>query len=317
MGISWKVLLVVIGVSTLTLRFLLDSQFGTTTLVYILVPFVISVALAFLTKSSESTRYRYRYLNHMRIMTIVFLATSVLLFEGFICVLMFMPIYYGFATIGFFFSWLARDKSLDDKGSSDLTNTFKVAAIPVLVLMLVSEGLFSATTVPRPATATLVADTPLSVAELQANMAQPISFESDRHWFLELFPMPDSIQAGSLAPGDMHTLHFTYKRWLFTNTHQGEMHVRIDKVSADHIRTKITRNDSYLGNYMDIDGTDIRFTPKADGGTRVALTIRYDRLLDPAWYFGPMQQLAAKESARLFLSDIILRHPVEEVANGQ
>ncbi len=317
MGISWKVLLAIVGFSTLTLRALLDSDFAGSTLVYILIPFLISLAIAFFTDASERRTFSSRYFNHLRIAAIVFFATSVFLFEGFICVLMFMPIYVLFVTIGYFVAYATRDKSQDDKDGNDLTNTFKVTAVPLMVLMLVSEGLFSATTVPRPATATLVADTSLSVAELQANMAQPISFESDRHWFLELFPMPDSIQAGSLARGDMHTLHFTYKRWLFTNTHQGEMHVRIDKVSADHIRTKITRNDSYLGNYMDIDGTDIRFTPKADGGTRVALTIRYDRLLDPAWYFGPMQQLAAEESARLFLSDIILRHPVKEVANGQ
>ena len=92
MGISWKWMLLVIGVSTLTLRALLDSRFGTTTLVYILVPFVISIALTFFTKSSRSRRWGPRYLNHLRIATIVFFATSVLLFEGFVCVLMFMPI---------------------------------------------------------------------------------------------------------------------------------------------------------------------------------------------------------------------------------
>lgn len=94
------------------------------------------------------------------------------------------------------------------------------------------------------------------------------------------------------------------------------MHVRIDKVSPDHIRTSITRNDSYLANYMRIDGTDIRFTPLESGGTRVALSVRYDRLLDPAWYFGPVQHHAAKQSAKLFLSDIIMRHAVEEVDDG-
>ena len=67
---------------------------------------------------------------------------------------------------------------------------------------------------------------------------------------------------------------------------------------------------------MLIDGTDIRFEPKLEGGTRVSLTVRYDRQLDPAWYFGPMQHHAAKESARLFLSDIIFRHPAEEIEDG-
>ncbi|MEP3050543.1 MAG: hypothetical protein ABJP48_11180 [Erythrobacter sp.] len=312
-----KFILVIIGITTISLRLLLDSQFGTSTLVYILIPFAVSIAIAFATKRSEKRSFFSRYLNHMRLATIVFLASSVLLFEGFICVLMFMPIYYLFVSIGYYLFWLMRDKSQDGSDQDDLKNTFQATAIPVLILMLMSEGLFSATTVPRPGTATYVADSQLSVEELQHNIAQPIAFDSERHWFLKLFPMPDAIAAGTLNQGDTHTLNFTYKRWLFTNTHSGEMHVKIAKVSDDHIRTEITRNDSYLDSYMRIDGTDIRFTPLAGGGTRVALSVRYDRRLDPAWYFGPMQQLAAKQSARLFLSDIVFRHPVEEVRDRE
>ena len=245
----------------------------------------------------------------MRSSTIVFLATSVVLFEGFICVAMFMPIYYVFVSVGFAFVAGFSQKDAED---SDLTNTFKAYGLPVLVLMMVSEGLVPATTVERSGTATYVSESPLSVAELQANMARPIAFESERHWFLKLFPLPDEIAAGSLREGDLHTFHFTYKRWIFTNAHKGEMHVKIAKVSDRHIRTEITRNDSYLANYMRIDGTDVRFTPQANGKTRVAVSVRYERRLDPAWYFGSMQHFAAEQSAKLFLSDIIFRHEVAE-----
>jgi hypothetical protein len=43
------------------------------------------------------------------------------------------------------------------------------------------------------------------------------------------------------------------------------------------------------------------------GRTRIALTVKYHRLLDPAWYFGPMQQLAAEQSARYLVDNIIVR----------
>lgn len=311
MGISWKYWLLIIGVSTLTIRTLLDTEFGKGTLLYIAIPFAISLALAFFTKVNEGTTVWKQYLNHMRGVTIIFLATSVILFEGFICMLMFMPIYYLIASLTFLFRWLSRDKSDDS-----LDNIFKVSAFPVLILLLVSEGMIPATAVERTSSATFVAETSQSIAELQANMAAPITFSSDRHWFLQLFPLPDSVQAGSLAEGDVHYMNFTYKRWIWTNIHEGQMDVTISKVTPEHIQTKITRNDSYLSNYMEIDGTDVRFTPRADGGTRVALTVRYERLLDPAWYFGPMQNLAAKQSAKQFLRDIIFRHPVEEVQLG-
>lgn len=306
MGISWKVILLVVGVSTLTLRALLDSEFGTTTLVYIAVPFLISVALAFLTKQSEDRSWGMRYLNHLRISTIVFLATSAFLFEGFICIAMFMPIYYLFVSIGFAFA------AMTDKSDGQNSNTLKAYSLPVLVLVLVSDGLIPVTATKRAGTATFVAESALTPAQLQANMAKPISFETERHWFLKLFPLPDKIAAGTLNEGDIHKLNFTYKRWFFTNTHKGEMHIKIAKVSDRHIRTEIIRNDSYLANYMHIDGTDIRFMPQANGRTRVALSVRYERKLDPAWYFGSMQHFAAEQSAKLFLSDIIFRHQVME-----
>ena len=315
MNVSWKIILLVIGVATLTLRLLLDSEFATTTLVYIAVPFLISVALAFFTKNMEERSWRARYVNHLRISTIIFLATSIILFEGFICVAMFMPIYYLLVSLGFAAGALF-EPSKDKQSHNDLNDTFKAYALPVIVLMMVTEGLTPMTTVERNGAATFVADSHQTVEQLQVNMAKPIAFGEDRHWFLKLFPLPDQVFAGSLKQGDIHKLHFTYKRWIFTNEHKGEMHVKIAKVSADHIRTEITRNDSYLSNYMHIDGTDVRFTPLPNGKTRVALTVRYERSLDPAWYFGPMQYVAARQSAKQFLTDIIMRHRVEEVVEG-
>ena len=280
-----------------------------------MIPFAISLVLAFFTHSGEETSVLGRYLNHLRISTIIFLATSIVLFEGFICVLMFMPIYYLSVSLGFLFLWMARrgDKA-DERNSS--SNVIRVSVVPVLILVLASEGMTPATTMERQSSATYVADSPLTVAQLQTNIASPIQFDTERHWLLQLFPMPDAVIAGSLNSGDIHKMHFTYKRWLFANAHTGEMHVQIAKVSPDHIRTQIIRNDSYLANYMKIEGTDIRFETLASGGTRVALTVRYQRLLDPAWYFGPMQQVAAKQSAKQFLRDIVFRHAVEETMDG-
>jgi hypothetical protein len=293
-------LLFVIGTAMLIIRALLDSQFGGGTLLYLLVPFGLSVMLYFLTRPSQKQGRGWSYLNHLRLATIIFFATSALLLEGFICVLMFMPIYYGGVTLGYLFGWFFDERI-------DYRDTFKVAAIPVFVMMLASEGLLPSTTVPRDRTATYVTVTDQDIAALKRNMAAPINFPQERYWFLKIFPLPDRVVAGSLGVGDMHHLHFTYKKWFFANYSQGQMDVRIAAVEPRHIRTEIVRNTSYLSHYMRIDGTDVRFTPLADGRTRIALTVKYRRLLDPAWYFGPMQQLAAEQSARYLVEAIIVR----------
>jgi hypothetical protein len=300
-------LLFIIGASALLIRTLLDSEFGKGTLLYLLVPFAISISLTIFTRKSSRPGRGWDYLNHLRFATIIFFATSALLFEGFICVLMFMPIYYGVVTIGYLFAW-ALDRANERGG-----NNLNAYALPALVLLLASEGLLPSTTVPRDRTATYVTYTSQSIAALKSNMAAPISFPAERYWFLKMFPLPDRIEAGTLGVGDVHKLHFTYKKWFFANFSEGEMQIRIAAVEPRHIRTEIVGNTSYLSHYMKIDGTDVRFTPLSSGQTRVSLTVKYHRLLDPAWYFGPMQQLAAEQSALYLAETIIIRRTRPEV----
>jgi hypothetical protein len=288
----------IIGAATLTARAVLDSSFRNSTLLYLLIPFAISIALHLAIPVTEGDSPRQRYNRHMRAATIVMLASSALLFEGFLCVLFFMPIYYLMVTIGFLFSWLA------DRDGGGHAGAY---AIPVLVALLAVEGLTGATTVPRYREATYTRNLPGDIATLKANMAKPIRFEARRHWFLWLFPMPTRVQAGTLRAGDVHRLHFVYKRWFLTNIQRGDMAIRIVEVGPACIRTEIVQNDSYLSHYMKIDGTEIRFRELGGGRTQVSLTVKYHRLLDPAWYFGPMEQFAAEQSARYLIDTIIAR----------
>jgi hypothetical protein len=289
----------IICAATLTTRAVLDSSFRNSTLLYLLIPFAISIALHLATPITEGQSPGDRYVRHMRAATIVMLASSALLFEGFLCVLFFMPIYYLIVSIGFLFSWLA-----DRDGGGGHAGAY---AIPVVVALLTAEGLTGATTVPRYNEATYTQILPGSIASLQANMAKPIAFEASRHWFLRIFPMPTRIEAGTLKAGDVHRLHFVYRRWFFANIQRGDMAIRIAEVSPSRIRTEIVQNDSYLSHYMKIDGTEVRFRDVGGGRTQVSLTVKYHRLLDPAWYFGPMEQLAARQSARYLIDTIIAR----------
>jgi hypothetical protein len=288
----------IICAATLTTRAVLDSSFRNSTLLYLLIPFAISIAIHVTLPATEGDSPTQRYGRHLRAATIVMLASSALLFEGFLCVLFFMPIYYAMVTTGFLFSWLA------DRDGGGHSGAY---AIPVVVAVLAAEGLTGPTTVPRYNEATYTQILPGSAESLQANMARPIRFEANRHWFLWLFPMPTRVDAGTLRAGDVHRLHFVYKRWFFTNVQRGDMAIRIAEVSPARIRTEIVQNDSYLSHYMKIDGTEVRFRNAGGGRTQVSLTVKYHRLLDPAWYFGPMERLAARQSAR-YLIDTIIAH---------
>jgi hypothetical protein len=306
----WLIVVLLICAASLLIRGLLDSRFGSGTMLYIAIPYGLSIALFGLTQQSGKESAKMRFWNHIRLSTIIFLASSAILFEGFLCVLMFMPIYYLFVTLAFLAALLAEKRA---KKPHSISDVFRSHAITGVVLVLLSEGLLPITTVARSEQVVFSAYTSQTISQLKSNMAKPIQFSEKRHWFLKLFPLPDEVQAGSLAEGDVHRLHYTYRKWFFTNFHKGEMKLLISEVSERRIRTKLIKDDSYLSHYMKIDGTEINLTPLQSGGTKVALTVSYQRRLDPAWYFGPMQALATKQSAKYFLENIIIRLPVEEI----
>lgn len=293
-------IILIIGICVVGLRLLLGSPFSHSSLLYLAVPFFIAVVLyvAF-PKTENESRVGYN-MNRLRDATIIMLATSFILFEGFVCVLMFMPIYYFAFGIGLLYTQLA-DRPTRDK------NKLNVHIIPLVVVILSTEGMFSQTTLSRQNQVTYVKVIDANIEELKLNMAQPITFSQRRHWFLSIFPLPTEINAGSLNEGDVHSLHFIYKRWFFTNITEGDMELLIAEVDETRVRTKVIKNTSYMAEYMSIDGTEVSFNALDNDTTEVTITLFYERKLDPAWYFGNLQRYAMTKSAEYLIETVIQR----------
>ena len=298
---KWAYLIFLIGVGTLGVRILLDSRFANSALLYVATPFIISFLLfQFGPKLPRTSRSR-RYLAHVRDATIIMLGTSAFLFEGFICVLFFMPIYLLGISIGFLFGAFA------EKDTPDFRNRTLVSIIPLIVGVMALEGTAPSTSFERRNVVTRTVIMDADVATLQANMALPVELPERRQWFLSIFPLPVDVSAGTMEAGSVHALHFIYRRWFFTNIQEGDFHLRIDSVSDAEIVTSVVEDDSYFSKYLKIRGTRILFDEMADGRTQVSLSIEYERLLDPAWYFAPLQQYAIGLSGDYFIDSVFAR----------
>jgi hypothetical protein len=298
----WLYLIFLIGVGTLAVRTLLDSRFGNSALLYIATPFAISFLIFHFSERPKVTSPLHGFLAHLRDATIIMLGSSAFLFEGFICVLFFMPIYYLFVTLAYLIGLMSRQggKKKDD-------GRLRGSVLTLIILVAALEGTAPSTSFERQNSVTRTAIFEADIATLQANLARPIELPPQREWFLSIFPLPVESQTGSLEPGDIHTLHFVYKRWFFTNVKEGDFRLRIDSVSDEEVRTSVVGNSSYLATYLDLQGTHITFDALPDGRTEVSLTITYQRLLDPAWYFGPLQRHAVEQSADYFLASVFSR----------
>ena len=300
----WIRYMLILGVVTMITRLALDSRFATTSFFYCLVPYIIGVILYIFVPQPKGWSRTKRIGRHLLATLIVMLASSAILFEGFICVIIAAPIYILFALLAISISPHKADPDRFKK-----SDVFRASFVPLAVIIVSVEGLTETTSFPREEAITRAQILNLTPEEVHANLAQPVHLDAKRSAFLSIFPLPDRVDAPNFQQGAVHTAFFTYRRWGFTNVHRGETQIRMKEVSPLFIETEVTEDTSYFSHYLKVHGTQIKMVPLADGTTQVSLTIRYRRTLDPAWYFGPMQRRAIGESADYLLTHIIGKRP--------
>jgi hypothetical protein len=293
-------ILLVIGASSLIIRALISYEFDQSALLYVGVPFLVAVALLWVIKKPSQPSLTKYYLYLVGWSLVVMLGTSIVLFEGFVCVVMFMPIYFGILSLMYLFQLFVQYLHRRDKG------THYAHVFPLLIVISSFEGVVPLLEFEREYSVTKEVVIDASISQIQHQLAQPMQLDVKRNWLLSLFPMPTNIDAGTLSEGDVHNIDFVYHRWFVTNTHEGKMKLELTQVQDDYIRTTFVQDSSYIGNYLKLKGTEISFIPTLDGKSKVRLTIHYHRFLDPAWYFGPIQEYAIGQTASLLLDELFV-----------
>lgn len=298
---AWLGNIVMITVFSLFVRLLIHYEFDTTALLYVGLPMVIAVAIILFTGESDSQNWKVRYWNHTRTALLVLLVSSAILFEGFLCVLMFMPIYFGVVLCVFLIELLYRAA----KGKRG--GTLPIHLLPAILLFSAIEGVTPQLSFDRYNEVSSTKTINVSIEQIKENLQKPIALGSNMPGFLSLFPMPYDVVAETLTEGDVHRSYFRYHRWFVTNTHEGYMDIKLAEVGESHLRTEIVEDTSYVSNYLTLHGTLIELESVSDSVTRVTLTISYDRKLDPYWYFGPLERFGVEQTAGYLIDKVIYR----------
>ena len=288
--------LLIVGVTSLSIHALFIGGLGHSALLYMLVPYGVSLLLALMRSDAIVDTKGKQYFRHMATALLVFLATSIVLREGFVCVIFFFPIYFIIVSLVYAIS----------TGSGDKTKLRSVA-LPLVIVIMSFEGTSGFLSFERSSSVQVSRVTSLSIDEIKENLAKPFDLDKRRHWMLSIFPMPYHIEAGSLNAGDIHKIKTRYHRWFVTNTHEGEAELLIHHVDADSIRTRMLSDTTYFSSYLKLYGTQITFQSLETGETEITLQIDFERKLDPAWYFQPVQKFGVSKMANFLINEIMIR----------
>jgi hypothetical protein len=283
--IRWSLgafLFIVFSVSALFYKFLFSGAFGHTSLMFIGIPAVLAILLAFAPRTKTITG------GILRGITFALLVVAPLLGEGYLCILFAAPIFY---VVG-----LAVG-SLAEYFKNKKTGTLSCVALVLLPLSL--EGVVPQLTFNRfqSVVVTQVVDAPSAAVESTLAHSPRVSTPLPR--FLRIgFPRPLQAIGTGLNINDTRTIHFTGAE----GDPPGDLVMRVTAHDPGHARFETISDSSKLTQWVRWQSSDVTWTPIDATHTAVTWRIGFNRQLDPYWYFTPWERFTVRQAAKYLIA---------------
>lgn len=276
---QWKLafLILALAVGKLIYDVLSDGGLGQTAALFIGLPAVLAIIVTLTPKAKSLTGMI------LKGMTIALLLSGILLREGFICILMAAPLFY---LVGVIIGRVIEYKRSNSK-------IYGLLLLPFLLLSL--EGVHGSLSFKRLETVKVERIVAGSAVEVEQTLSQAPVFDRQLPLYLRLgFPRPVSASGSGLAAGDRLGIHFSGPPGFFGQGPPGDLVLEVLDRAPGHVRFRAVSDSSAVAHWLGWQETDVRWTELDPEHTRVTWTLRYERRLDPAWYFSPWERYAVK-----------------------
>ena len=272
--------------ASLLYRFAMQIGYEHTSLVFVGVPALLAIAVAYTAPPKTALG------TIVRSTTLALLLAGIFFGEASICLLMAAPILYFVAILVGLSADRTRQRIQDRRGA---------AALPALVLLAAgisaAEGVAPRFELPREAEVTAVRIVPAAPAEVERALAAPMRFDRPLPPFLRLgFPVPGATAGEGLRVGDARAV-------TLVGHHDGTLRMRVAAAGPGRVVFTPVSDHSYVVHWLSWRSAEVRWRA-VPGGTEVRWTLRYRRRLDPAWYFAPLERYGVGQAAG-YLADAL------------
>ncbi len=248
----------------IALRFTADNA---TSAVYVLIPTALALTVVLARPAKTTTGIMMRWL------TFAMLVPVVLVWESIICMVFIAPLFYA---IGLLIVWISN-------ATSDRPSRLSVVAVPLLLLSL--EGVLPITTAERTNAVVHTTDVDAPAEDVWHRLAHRRGLLPAAGGWVGLLARPTSTAGEGLAPRDRRVVEFD----------DGVLVLEVAEAGAGHVSYHVVSDTTPVSDLMEWMEVTVTVEDLGDR-SRVTWTVEYERQLDPAWYFGPMQQLAVAEA---------------------
>jgi hypothetical protein len=247
-------------------------------LVFIGLPAVLAVAAVLLPRPATAVGAI------MRAITVALCLSSVLFGEGFVCIFLAAPLFYGVGlVIGLVIDRVSRKREEPPRALSCL---LLLAFLPFSL-----EGVIPGFEVTRDARVTVERVVDAAPAQVEAALTRTPRFDRQLPAFFRRlrFPTPRMTGGEGLAIGDRRTIEFLHNAHN-AGHHPGVLTLEVREHEPRRVLFAMTEDSSYLTHWLTWQHAEVTWQEIAPGRTRVTWTLTYRRRLDPAWYFGPLER---------------------------
>ena len=262
-------------------RWLMRGYLRHSAAMFLGIPAVLAILLALTPKAKTVTG------GILKGMTLALLIIAPLVGEGYVCILIASPLYFVVGMIvGRIVDW--------QRGKRGVT----LSCVALVMLPMCLEGVFPGMTVKRAQTveAALIVDA--SASAVEGALAQSPNVDVMLPGSLRIgFPRPLAAYGDGLTAGAMRTIHFAGAE----GDPPGDLVMRVAERRPGYVRFETVSDSSKLTQWVWWDSSEIEWTPIDASHTSVTWRIHFERQLDPAWYFAPMERTAVREAARYLI----------------
>jgi hypothetical protein len=275
------VLIVAFAAGGILYRQLMQHHLGHSAAMFIGIPAVLAILLALTPKAKTVTG------GILKGITLALLIIAPLLGEGYLCILVASPLFYivGIA-VGLVVDWLRRRQNATPSCTGIVLLLMSMEGVTPGLSFNRNQIVESGSIVDGPAN--LVEERLASSPDLTARLPAALRIG---------FPRPLEARGSGLEVGATRTIHFAGAE----GDPPGDLIMRVTEHHTGYVRFETVSDSSKLTQWLAWQSSEVEWRQVDGTHTQVVWRVHFERQLDPAWYFGPLERAAVDQAARYLI----------------
>jgi hypothetical protein len=246
------------------------------------IPAIMAILLALTPKAKTVTG------GIVKGITLALLIIAPLLGEGYLCILMASPLFYIVGiVIGRFIDWRRNNRAAT------------LSCVALMLIPMCLEGVVPQLSFNRAESTevTRIVHAPMDAVERCLAMSPNI--ETPLPPSLRIgFPRPLKAWGEGLNPGAVRIIHFAGAE----GDPPGDLIMHVAESRPGYVRFVTVSDGSKLTQWIAWDSSEVEWKKIDETHTLVTWRVHFERQLDPAWYFAPLEKAAIHEAAKYLLA---------------